>query len=69
MSQQQNDNVEQACREFREVFETLRKEIGKVIVGHRDIVEDVLITLFCGGHVLLEGAYQQGLAQTGDTLQ
>ncbi|MCX5643290.1 MAG: hypothetical protein NTZ17_01195 [Phycisphaerae bacterium] len=47
--------VEQQCREFRELFEALRREVGKVIVGHEEIVDDVLITLFSGGHVLLEG--------------
>lgn len=59
---QANNEVEQACHEFRQVFDTLRCEIGKVIVGHQDIVEDVLITLFCGGHVLLEGV--PGLGKT-----
>jgi MoxR-like ATPase len=59
---QTNQEVEQACREFRAVFDTLRHEIGKVIVGHRDIVDDVLIALFCKGHVLLEGV--PGLGKT-----
>jgi MoxR-like ATPase len=59
---QANNDVEQACSDFRKRFDTLRDEIGKVIVGHQDIVEDVLITLFCGGHVLLEGV--PGLGKT-----
>ncbi len=54
--------VESQCREFREMFESLRREIGKVIVGHQDIVDNVLITLFSGGHVLLEGV--PGLGKT-----
>jgi len=54
--------VEAECRKFREVFARLTDEIGKVIVGHKDIVEDVLICLFAGGHVLLEGA--PGLGKT-----
>jgi MoxR-like ATPase len=44
------------------MFELLRGEIGKVIVGHNEIVENVLICLFCGGHVLLEGV--PGLGKT-----
>jgi len=44
------------------MFGKLRSEIAKVIVGHDDIVEDVLICLFCGGHVLLEGV--PGLGKT-----
>ncbi|MHC4617029.1 MAG: AAA family ATPase [Planctomycetota bacterium] len=54
--------VKQKCREFREMFESLRHEIAKVIVGHDDIIENVLICLFCGGHVLLEGV--PGLGKT-----
>ena len=55
-------NVEARCHEFRQNFDALRREIGKVIVGHADIVDDVLISLFCGGHVLLEGV--PGLGKT-----
>ena len=54
--------VETQCRDFREMFDALRGEIGKVIVGHQGIVDDVLITLFSGGHVLLEGV--PGLGKT-----
>ena len=55
-------NVEGKCRDFRKKFDALRKEIGKVIVGHEDIVDGVLVCLFCGGHVLLEGV--PGLGKT-----
>jgi MoxR-like ATPase len=55
-------DVEKKCSEFRQIFESLRNEIGKVIVGHTDIVEGVLVSLFCGGHVLLEGV--PGLGKT-----
>ena len=54
--------VEQQCHEFRSMFLTLQSEIAKVIVGHQDIVENVLIALFSGGHVLLEGV--PGLGKT-----
>ncbi len=54
--------VEKQCRDFREMFQTLRREVGKVIVGHEDIVDNVLISLFGGGHVLLEGV--PGLGKT-----
>jgi len=54
--------VERQCREFREMFEALRREVGKVIVGHEETVDDVLISLFGGGHVLLEGV--PGLGKT-----
>ena len=61
MSENSSD-VEKLCQDFRETFASLRSEIGKVIVGHTDIVENVIICLFCGGHVLLEGV--PGLGKT-----
>ena len=61
MSKKQKE-VQEQCREFRQMFDSLRREIGKVIVGYETIVEDVLICLFCNGHVLLEGV--PGLAKT-----
>jgi MoxR-like ATPase len=54
--------VEEQCRDFRKMFESLQSEIGKVIVGYETIVENVLISIFCGGHVLLEGV--PGLGKT-----
>src|SRR5688572_25962727 len=47
---------------FRESFQSLRNEIGKVIVGQEDIVDGVLLGLVTGGHVLLEGV--PGLGKT-----
>jgi MoxR-like ATPase len=40
----------------------LRAEIGRAIVGHEEVVHDVLVCLFCGGHALLEGV--PGLGKT-----
>jgi MoxR-like ATPase len=55
------DVVKQA-EQFREDFQRLKGEIGKVIVGMDEIVEGVLVCLFAGGHVLLEGV--PGLGKT-----
>ncbi len=55
-------NTEEQIQTFRAAFESLRAEIGKVIVGHREIVEGTLIAIFGGGHVLLEGV--PGLGKT-----
>lgn len=40
----------------------LKAEIGKVIVGQHEAIDEVLITLLAGGHCLLEGV--PGLAKT-----
>ncbi len=42
--------------------ETLRREMGKVIVGQAHLVDTLLIGLLSGGHILLEGV--PGLAKT-----
>jgi MoxR-like ATPase len=42
--------------------EALLAEVGKVIVGQRDIIERLLIGLLSNGHILLEGV--PGLAKT-----
>jgi MoxR-like ATPase len=49
-------------QEFVASFEGLRAEVEKVIVGHREIINHVLIGMFAGGHVLLEGV--PGLGKT-----
>ncbi len=54
--------VEQQCDEFRKTFDQLLSEIGKVIVGHKPVVEAVLTAMFAGGNVLLEGV--PGLGKT-----
>lgn len=54
--------TEEQIASFRQTYSELRSEIGKVIVGHHDIVEGTLIALFSGGHVLLEGV--PGLGKT-----
>lgn len=45
-----------------ELAEQLRGEIRKALIGQADVVEQVLIALFAGGHVLLEGV--PGLGKT-----
>src|SRR5207253_8650962 len=43
-------------------LDSVRQEIGKIIVGQQDVVDGVLICLLSGGHVLLEGV--PGLGKT-----
>ena len=55
-------STEQQIESFRQAYSALRAEIGQVIVGQESIVEGTLISLFAGGHVLLEGV--PGLGKT-----
>jgi MoxR-like ATPase len=47
---------------FADQVETIETEIGKVIVGQRELVRAVMLGLLCEGHVLLEGV--PGLGKT-----
>src|SRR5690348_7056137 len=55
-------SMQQRSAEFREAYKRVKTQIGKVIVGHGDIVDGVLTCLFVGGHALLEGV--PGLGKT-----
>jgi len=48
--------------EFRYVVENIRRQVGQVIVGQDDTVEQLLITLLVGGHCLITG--MPGTAKT-----
>ncbi|MBO6740986.1 MAG: MoxR family ATPase [Phycisphaerales bacterium] len=54
--------VKAQCDAFRKTFSELRTEIGKVMVGQQQVVDAVLVALFAGGNVLLEGV--PGLGKT-----
>jgi MoxR-like ATPase len=47
--------VEKEFERFRALFEMLRGAVSRVVVGHEEIIEEVLLALVAGGHVLLEG--------------
>ena len=45
-----------------ELFQTGRAELGRVLAGQQELVEQALLTLLCGGHALIEGV--PGVAKT-----
>jgi MoxR-like ATPase len=53
---------EQAIGQVRDAHAKLRAEIAKVVVGQDEVVDLMLMTLFCGGHALVVGV--PGLAKT-----
>ena len=56
-----NDEVVQ-LDQLKKQFTTLKNEIAKVIVGQDQVVEELILSIFCKGHVLLVGV--PGLAKT-----
>jgi len=51
-----------AVNELVVQFNSLKSEIGKVIIGQKDAIDFTLLSIFCGGHSLLIGV--PGLAKT-----
>lgn len=56
------DNDIRAAEHLAEASQRVAKELGKVIVGQAEVIEELLIALFAGGHCLLVGV--PGLAKT-----
>jgi MoxR-like ATPase len=56
------DEEKQVVEQIRAGRDRIVGEISKVIIGQQEVVEQLLITLFAGGHCLITGA--PGLAKT-----
>ena len=52
----------QAVEKLMEGREVILRELNKVIIGQEDVIEQILMIFFAGGHCLLEGV--PGLAKT-----
>ena len=52
----------QAVQELHRAHGRIRRELAKVIVGQDEVLDQLLVALFAGGHCMLEGV--PGLAKT-----
>jgi MoxR-like ATPase len=52
----------ETVNQLNTVYRQMKEQVGQVIVGQTDVVEQMLIAVFCKGHALLEGV--PGLAKT-----
>lgn len=57
----EHDDV-QAVQELNEAYRLIAEQIGRVIVGQRQVIEELLVAMFARGHCLLVGV--PGLAKT-----
>ena len=55
-------SIGEVLQEFRQHRQVLQQELGKVIVGQNEVIEQLLAAIFTRGHCLLEGV--PGLAKT-----
>jgi MoxR-like ATPase len=59
---------EKQIRDMIDIIKNVEAEIGKAIIGQKDIVRQVLISVLAGGNVLLEGVPGLGKTQLVKTL-
>jgi MoxR-like ATPase len=52
----------ESVRKLRDGFNDIKRQLGRVIVGQDQVIEELLIALFSRGHCILEGV--PGLAKT-----
>lgn len=57
-----SEELRQSIEEKLMLINSIRSEIGKLLVGQRDLIDGLLIGLFTKGHILIEGV--PGLAKT-----
>ena len=62
MSTASGDRIAQLLDEFRHSRDVMIGELGKVVIGQREVIELILAAIFTRGHVLLVGV--PGLAKT-----
>ncbi|MRG91899.1 AAA family ATPase [Polyangium spumosum] len=62
MAEKNKDLARAEVADFQKSIGGLREEVGKVIVGNREVVDGVLTCMLAGSHALLEGV--PGLGKT-----
>jgi len=61
-SLEQYELEEKTVNQLRESRDKIREQLSRAIVGQQEVIEQLLISLFAGGHCLITGA--PGLAKT-----
>jgi len=59
---EKSSDAQDLIKKVREFHSSLSSELGKVIVGQKDVVDQIVIAMLCRGNVLLEGV--PGLGKT-----
>ena len=49
------ESIQKQAEEFRNRYQAVREQIGRVIVGHDEVIHGVLTCLFVGGHCVARG--------------
>src|SRR5512140_2247276 len=62
MAEKNKDLARAEVVDFQKTLGELREEVGKVIVGNREVIDGVITCMLAGSHALLEGV--PGLGKT-----
>lgn len=62
------NKLQAEAQRFKQDIQRVRDELAKVMVGQQRVVESVLVGLFCGGNILLEGVPGLGKTELVKTL-
>src|SRR6185503_4251557 len=57
-----NDDDLQSVHRLKEAYQQITTELSKVVIGQRQVIEELLVAMFARGHCLLVGV--PGLAKT-----
>ena len=49
-------------RNYKQIFETVHKEVNRIVVGQGELIDQIMTAILCDGNALLEG--YPGLAKT-----
>jgi len=52
---EKKSNLEELCSNMKKVYEEILSEMGNVIAGQKEVIEQILISIFTKNHALLEG--------------
>lgn len=53
--EERESNLEELCSNMKKVYEEILSEMGNVIAGQKEVIEQILISIFTRNHALLEG--------------
>jgi len=62
MTEFENGGDQQAVEQIQKARERIHEEIGKLIIGQKEIIDHLIFSIFSGGHCLVVGV--PGLAKT-----
>ena len=68
MEQSVVELTDKQIEEFRVDFQMVNSEISKLIVGYKEVIDEVLITVLARGHAILEGVPGVGKTKLVQTL-